>query len=75
LQFALSTLIIVSSLYLQLSPHISFRSKTMGKKKVLVSYGVDIDAVSLPAQRAISVSDNQAGRRLARVIWRGGLDK
>jgi len=47
----------------------------MGKKKVLVSYGVDIDAVSLSTQYAIEDSDNKAGRRLARVIWRGGLDK
>lgn len=47
----------------------------MGKKKVLVSYGVDIDAVSLAMRQTLKFSDNKAGSRLARIIWGGGLDK
>lgn len=47
----------------------------MGKKKVLVSYGVDIDAVSLPILHANEASDIKTGRRLAWIIRRRGLDE
>lgn len=75
LQSTLPTLIIVLRSHCTHLHYCTSKNNTMGKKKVLVSYGVDIDAVSLSTQYAIEDSDNKAGRRLARVIWRGGLDK
>lgn len=44
----------------------------MGKKKVLVSYGVDIDAVRATASDCISELTS-AGRWMAWLIWRGRL--